>query len=70
MGWGILGMISLAVFITKLKYAGETQDTSWQGYFEHIKEKYWDKKEASKPPCHKEGNRYIRDYEENDADRK
>ena len=60
----ILIIVLAVLAITRVDYSIKTGDTSLQGYFEHIKDKFWTKKEGKGiPTCKKEGGYYVNDYE-------
>lgn len=65
--WAIIAILAIVFFSTRLRYVQETGDHSLQGYFQAMKEKYWTKKDTNyKPPCSKDGNRYIRNYDDDE----
>lgn len=42
----ILAIIAAIVAFTYMDYQVKTKDSSLQGYFEYMKEKYWNKKDG------------------------
>lgn len=40
----IITILAIVVAVTYMNYQVKTKDTSLQGYFEYMKEKYWNKK--------------------------